>query len=118
MEIYRMNELPFARQWVFGEQALLYSVYPGHPGVGTDNPVFCHSALDDGKVEGAPLLAKRAQKYVEQLAKECGTPYKKIPTDKEAGPSEQEAPATSPAEPSPKATHPIQEPPAPAPAEP
>ncbi len=78
IQIYRMDELPFARQWVIGDKALLYSTYPGHPGVGTDNPVFCHSAID-GKVEGSVAIAERAELYVEQLTNKWDPPYKTIP---------------------------------------
>jgi len=57
------DELPFARQWIFGKKAVLYSAYVGYPGVGVDNPVFCYSALD----EPGSDVAERALHYADQL---------------------------------------------------
>ena len=73
IEIRYMNELPFAHQWVVNPAALLYSVYAGHPGVGTDNPVFCHSGIGDDLKEHGDRI-KRAALYVEQLIERLDAP--------------------------------------------
>jgi hypothetical protein len=64
--IYHQAQLPFTRQWIIGDRAIIFSVYVGHPGVGTDDAVFCYSTLD-GFARGAGAIAKRAKQYVDEL---------------------------------------------------
>jgi len=78
IEIRYMDELPFAHQWVVNPAALLYSVYAGHPGVGTDNPVFCHSGIrSDLEKHGDEI--RRAALYAQQLIERLGPPSQKAP---------------------------------------
>lgn len=78
IKIRYMDELPFAHQWVVNPAALLYSVYAGHPGVGTDNPVFCHSGIGNDLEEHGDRI-RRAAFYAEQLIGRLGTPPEEVP---------------------------------------
>ena len=76
VSIYYLDDLPFARQWVLGDKAFLYSLYVGHPGIGTDNPVFCYSVLE-GNAEGSGEMCQRAAYYADQLIAKLDNSHKK-----------------------------------------
>lgn len=69
---YYCDDLPFAKQWIFEDRALVFSTYVGHPGVGVDNPVFCYSSFENA--EGPGEIARRATYYAERLIEKCGAP--------------------------------------------